>query len=85
MLQVKVLMQRFQDILHYVQIFCKFLILSPRLTNFPKEVKEDLEDPHSRCFHASPKVWARRGDEAFGLKAPKKEKYVRKEESWGQC
>ncbi|MED6172978.1 hypothetical protein PIB30_055047 [Stylosanthes scabra] len=32
-----------------------------------------------RCFHASPEVWARRGDEPFGLKTPKKEKYIRRE------
>ncbi|RYR35295.1 hypothetical protein Ahy_A10g050450 isoform B [Arachis hypogaea] len=32
-----------------------------------------------RCFHASPAVWARRGDEPFGLKTPKKEKYIRRE------
>lgn len=32
-----------------------------------------------RCFHASSQVWGRRGDEPFGLKTPKKEKYVRRD------
>ncbi|KAK7259058.1 hypothetical protein RIF29_24652 [Crotalaria pallida] len=31
-----------------------------------------------RCFHASAEVWAR-SDQAFGLKTPKREKYVRKD------
>ncbi|GAU23331.1 hypothetical protein TSUD_237850 [Trifolium subterraneum] len=31
-----------------------------------------------RCFHASSQVWAR-SDAAYGLKTPKKEKYVRKD------
>lgn len=33
---------------------------------------------YDRCFHTSSQVWARSG-ETFGLKTPKKEKYVRKE------
>ncbi|KAF7818048.1 Translation initiation factor IF-2 [Senna tora] len=32
-----------------------------------------------RCFHASPKVWARRNEDVFGLKTPKKEKRVRRD------
>ncbi|KAI5436687.1 uncharacterized protein LOC127119221 isoform X1 [Lathyrus oleraceus] len=32
----------------------------------------------TRCFHASSQVWAR-SDAAYGLKTPKKEKYVRKD------